>query len=60
LTSPVAGALGRFAVDKGGQINLQQDRFAALASDSAEVRLQGKNRVSSRDFVAVIRRMAKE
>src|SRR5256885_9698248 len=29
LTSPVAGALGRFAVDKTGQINLR-DRIASL------------------------------
>ncbi len=40
LTSPVAGALGRFAVDKGGQINLR-NRIASLGSDPAEVHLRG-------------------
>lgn len=60
LTSPVAGALGRFRVDKTGQINLHQNRFAGLDSDSDEARLQRKNRVSSRDFAAFIRLLAKE
>jgi len=58
LTSPVAGALGRFTVDKKGQINL--DRVASLSSDFAEVHLRGKTRVSSRDFARTIRRMVEE
>lgn len=58
LTSPVAGALGRFTVDKKGQINL--DRVASLASDPADVHLRGKTRVSSRDFARTIRRMVEE
>jgi hypothetical protein len=58
LTSPVAGALGRFTLDKKGQINL--DRVASLASDPAEVHLRGKTRVSSRDFARTIRRMVLE
>jgi hypothetical protein len=59
LTSPVAGALGRFAVDKTGQINLQ-DRIASLDSDPVAVRLRGKTRVSSGDFARAIRRMVEE
>ena len=58
LTSPVAGALGRFTIDKKGQINL--DRVASLSSDFAEVHLRGKTRVSSRDFARTIRRMVEE
>jgi hypothetical protein len=58
LTSPVAGPLGRFTLDKNGQINL--DRLASLASDPAEVHLRGKTRVSSRDFVRTIRRLVEE
>ena len=59
LTSPVAGALGRFAVDKTGQINLQ-DRIASLDSDPIAVRLRRKTRVSSGDFARAIRRMIEE
>ena len=58
LTSPVAGALGRFPLNKKGQINL--DRVASLASGPAEVHLQGKTRVSSHDFARTIRRMVEE
>jgi hypothetical protein len=59
LTSPVAGALGRFAIDKAGQINLQ-DRIASLEWDPAAVRLRGKTRVSGGDFARAIRRMVEE
>ena len=59
LTSPVAGASGRFPVDKAGQINLQ-DHIASLDSDPIAVRLRGKARVSSRDFARAIRRMVEE
>jgi hypothetical protein len=59
LTSPVAGAWGRFAVDKTGQINLQ-DRIASLDSHPVAVRLPGKTRVSSNDFAYAIRRMVEE
>jgi hypothetical protein len=58
LTSPVAGAFGRFTVDKKGQINL--DRVASLASDPVDVHLRGKTRVSSRDFARTIRRLVEE
>jgi hypothetical protein len=58
LTSPVAGVLGRFSVDKKGRINL--DRVASLAADPAYVNLRGKARVSSRDFARTIRRMVEE
>jgi hypothetical protein len=59
LTSPVAGASGRFPLDKAGQINLQ-DRIASLDSDPIAVRLRGKARVSGRDFARAIRRMVEE
>jgi hypothetical protein len=59
LTSPVAGALGRFAVDKSGQINLQ-GRIASLVSDPVRVRLRGKTGVSSRVFAQAIRQMVEE
>ena len=59
LTSPVAGALGRFAVDKTGQINLQ-DRIASLDSDPIAVRLRRKSRVTSGDFARAIQRMVEE
>jgi hypothetical protein len=59
LTSPVAGALGRFAVDKSGQINLQ-GRIASLDSDPVRVRLRGKTGVSSRVFARAIRQMVEE
>jgi len=59
LTSPVAGVLGRFAVDKAGQINLQ-DRIASLDSDPVAVRLRRKSRVTSGDFARAIRRMVEE
>ena len=57
-TSPVAGILGRFTVDKKGQINL--DRVASLAADPAYFNLRGKTRVSSRDFARTIRRLVEE
>jgi hypothetical protein len=60
LTSPVAGPLGRFTVDKGGKIDLKPDHVASLASDPAEVHLRGKARVSRRDFARAIRRMVEE
>lgn len=56
LTSPVAGALGRFEVDNKGQVNL--DHFASLASQV--LLLRGKTRVSSRYFARTIRRMVEE
>lgn len=61
LTSPVGGQLGRFPVDRDGQISLQAGQLPALASDSpAAAQLQGRRRVSSRDLAAVIRRAAEE
>jgi hypothetical protein len=55
LTSPVAGALGRFAVDNKGQVNL--DQFTSVPS---QVHLRGKGHVTSRDFARTIRRMVEE
>jgi len=60
LTSPVAGPLGRFTVDRNGEIDLQPDRVASLASDPAEVQLRGKTRVTRRDFARAIRRLVEE
>ena len=60
LTSPVAGPLGRFTVDKSGKIDLKPDHAASLASDPAEVHLRGKTRVSPRDLARAIRRMVEE
>jgi len=59
LTSPVAGRLGRFTIDKSGKIDLKLDHVS-LASDPAEVNLRGKTRVSRRDFARAIRRMVEE
>ena len=60
LTSPVAGPLGRFTVDRNGKIDLQPDRIASLASNPAEVQLRGKTRVTRRDFARAIRRLVEE
>ena len=60
LTSPVAGPLGRFTVDRNGKIDLRPDRLASLAADPAVVHLRGKTRVSRRDFVRVIRQVVED
>ena len=60
LTSPVAGPLGRFTVDKSGKIDLKPDHAASLASDPAEVHVRGKTRVSPRDLARAIGRMVEE
>jgi hypothetical protein len=58
LTSPVAGASGRFKVDNLGQLNIND--VASLASDPTTVPFRGKIRVNSRDFARIIRRMVEE
>lgn len=61
LTSPVGGALGRFAVDSHGQIVLKQGRAPALLPDpSSETRWRGKSRLSSHEFVNAIRHAVEE
>lgn len=61
LTSPVGGGLGRFSLDSEGGLVLPPEQTQTLASDPVVGPwLQGKDRVSGRDFVRVLRRAAKE
>lgn len=57
LTSPVAGALGRFAVDSQGRIVLSARHVASLAADPL---LGGKAVISYADFVQAVRRSGGE
>jgi hypothetical protein len=57
LTSPVAGALGRFAVDSQGRIVLSARHVAFLAADPV---LGGKAVISYADFIQAVRRSGKE
>jgi len=57
LTSPVAGALGRFAVDSQGRIVLSARHVSSLAADPM---LGGKAVISYADFVQAVRRSGKE
>ena len=59
LTSPVGGALGKFALDRDG--NLATQPTETLAHDPVVGPwLRGRNHVSGRDFARVLRRAAKE
>ena len=61
LTSPVGGPLGRFAVDSGGSVVLEDGRLAALSPDPAsQTRLRAKNRMKSRAFALAVERSATE
>jgi hypothetical protein len=68
LTSPVGGAMGRFAVDAHGRVVLGDPSFGTLGqaevSDSAPSPagplVPPKGRISSRDFLRAIRRVATE
>jgi hypothetical protein len=53
LTSPVAGAMGRFAVDARGQIVMSPLHMANLAADSI---LAGKTVIPYADFELAVRR----
>src|SRR6202043_392253 len=53
LTSPVAGAMGRFATDSQGRIVLNARHVAALADDPI---LGGKTVIPYTDFIQAIRR----
>jgi len=57
LTSPVAGALGRFAMDSEGRIVLSARHVAALAGDPA---LGGKTVIPYADFIQAVRRSGGE
>jgi len=59
LTSPVGGPLGRFAVDSGGNVVLEEGRLAALSLDSgSQAPLRAKNRMNSRAFALAVERSA--
>ena len=68
LTSPVGGAMGRFAVDAHGRVTLGEPGIGAdsragvldSAPPSPDAILPSKGRVSSRDFLRAIRRVAAE
>ena len=57
LTSPVAGSLGRFAIDSRGRIVMSAQHVAALA---AEPVLGGKTVVPYADFALAVRRSGGE
>jgi hypothetical protein len=57
LTSPVAGALGRFAMDSEGRIVLSPWHAAALADDPI---LGGKTVIPYADFIQAMRRSGGE
>ncbi|MBZ5720858.1 MAG: hypothetical protein LAO03_10810 [Acidobacteriia bacterium] len=61
LTSPVGGALGRFAVDARGFVNMQPGRGEALpASSSVEPQSRGRHRLRTADFARAIQRSQEE
>jgi hypothetical protein len=73
LTSPVGGPLGRFAVDRGGNVIFDNARLAALflslgqtqssqtSPDPAlRAKLTGQNRLNSRTLALAIQSMARE
>jgi len=53
LTSPVAGAMGKFAMDPQGRIIMSPQHVATLATDPI---LSGKTVVPYDDFVQAVRR----
>jgi hypothetical protein len=61
LTSPVAGAMGRFATDSQGRIVLSARQVAALADDPIlSGKLGGKTVIPYADFIQAIRRSGGE
>jgi hypothetical protein len=60
LTSPVGGPLGRFPIDSGGNVILDNARLSALSPDSASqiqpAQSPVKNRVNSRALALAIER----
>ncbi|MFZ0300753.1 MAG: hypothetical protein WAM13_20565 [Candidatus Sulfotelmatobacter sp.] len=57
LTSPVAGALGKFTMDSQGQVLLSPLHVATFAGDLS---LAGKTVVSYADFALMVRRLMRE
>jgi hypothetical protein len=57
LTSPVAGAMGRFALDSEGSVLIDAQHSASLATDPI---LGRKTVVRYADFVAAVRRFSRE
>jgi hypothetical protein len=57
LTSPVAGAMGRFAMNSQGQVEMSAQHVAALAADPM---LGGKTVVPYADFALAVRRASFE
>ncbi len=57
LTSPVAGGLGRFAMDSQGRIRISGQHVAALAADPI---LGGKTVVPYAEFAQAVRRSSEE
>jgi hypothetical protein len=57
LTSPVAGAMGRFAMDSRGMIALSQQHVATLAANPI---LGGKTVVSYADFARAVQVSSRE
>jgi hypothetical protein len=61
LTSPVAGAMGRFAVDSQGRIVMNPGQAAALAADPVLAgKTGGQTVVSYSIFVQAVRRASRE
>jgi hypothetical protein len=56
LTSSVGGMLGRFPMNRSGQILLEQTRITSLRLNPArEILWRGKSRISSHEFADAIR-----
>lgn len=61
LTSPVGAGLGRFPLDRNGELAPRPEQAQALASDPViGPWLRGKTRVNGRDFARMLRRVVKE
>src|SRR5437660_7852226 len=50
FTSPVGGALGRFAVDHAGKIHINGPQRQSLSSNRPHSQFPGRSRVSPREF----------
>ena len=61
LTSPVGGGMGKFALDRDGNLDIAAGQSGTLARDPvAGPWLGSRNHASGSDFVRVLRRVAKE
>ena len=59
LTSPVGGGMGKFTLDRDGNLAIGQNE-GLMRDPAAEPWMRGKSRASGRDLVRVLRRVAKE